>query len=85
MVNGGKTPKLNVKRGVRQGSPYSMLLFVVSTMPLINMINNDESINGHTTTKNNTITRSTQRAQTSLAEADNYSHIAHCKNVEPWL
>ena len=34
------------------------------------------------TTKN---TRSTQRAQTSLAEADHYSHIAHCKNVEPWL
>ena len=34
---------------------------------------------------NVTITRSTQRAQTSLAEADHYSHIAHCKNVEPWL
>ena len=30
-------------------------------------------------------TRSTQRAQTSLAEADHYSHIAHCKNVESWL
>ena len=30
-------------------------------------------------------TRSIQRAQTSLAEADHYSHIAHCKNVEPWL
>ena len=29
-------------------------------------------------------TRSTQRAQTSLAEAHHYSHIAHCKNVEPW-
>ena len=29
-------------------------------------------------------TRSTQRAQTSLAEADHYSHIAHCKNVEHW-
>ena len=29
-------------------------------------------------------TRSTQRAQTSLAEADHYSHIVHCKNVEPW-
>ena len=27
----------------------------------------------------------TQRAQTSLAEADHYSHIAYCKNVEPWL
>ena len=30
------------------------------------------------------VTRSTQRAQTSLAEADHYSYIAHCKNVEPW-
>ena len=30
-------------------------------------------------------TRSTQRAQTSLAEADHYSHVGHCKNVEPWL
>ena len=29
-------------------------------------------------------TRSTQRAQTSLAKADHYSYIAHCKNVEPW-
>ena len=29
--------------------------------------------------------RSTQRAQTSLAEADHYSHIAHDKNIEPWL
>ena len=26
-----------------------------------------------------TRTRSTQKAQTSLAEADHYSHIAHCK------
>ena len=31
------------------------------------------------------LTRSTQRAQTSLAEADHYSHNTHCKNVEPWL
>ena len=29
-------------------------------------------------------TRSTQRAQTSLAEADHYPHIVHCKNAEPW-
>ena len=33
----------------------------------------------------NTKTRSTRRAQASLAEGDhNYSHIAQCKNVEPW-
>ena len=30
------------------------------------------------------ITRGTQRAQTSLAKADHYAHINHCKNVEPW-
>ena len=30
------------------------------------------------------ITRITQRAQTSLAEADHYSHMVHCKTVEPW-
>ena len=29
-------------------------------------------------------TRSTQRAQTSLAEADHYSPYAHCKNIEAW-
>ena len=29
-------------------------------------------------------TRSTQRAQTSLAVADHDSHMAHCKNFEPW-
>ena len=29
-------------------------------------------------------TRSTRRAQTSLAEADHYSYISQCNNVEPW-
>ena len=35
-------------------------------------------------TQNIKKTRGIQRAQTSLAEADHYSNIAHCKNVEPW-
>ena len=30
------------------------------------------------------VTRSTQRVQTSLAEADHYSHISQRNNVEPW-
>ena len=30
------------------------------------------------------VTRSTRRVQTSLTEADHYSYIAQCKNVEPW-
>ena len=29
-------------------------------------------------------TRSTQRTQTSLAQADHYSNISQCNNVEPW-
>ena len=29
-------------------------------------------------------TRSTRRAQTSMAEADHYSYIVQCKNVGPW-
>ena len=32
--------------------------------------------------KEKVTTRSTQKAQTSLAEADHYSHIAQCKNFE---
>ena len=34
--------------------------------------------------RNHFWTRSTRRAQKSLAKADHYSHIAQCKNVEPW-
>ena len=30
------------------------------------------------------LTRSTRRAQTSLAEADHYSHNSQCNNVESW-
>ena len=44
-----------------------------------------KQIRSNTTVKKYCQTRSTQRAQTSLAEADHYSHIVHCKNVEPWL
>ena len=29
-------------------------------------------------------TRSTRRVQTSLTEADHYSHIAQCKSFQPW-
>ena len=55
MVNGAKMDKINIRRGVRQGCPYSMLLFVLSTIPLINMINNERSITGYKTKRNNTI------------------------------
>ena len=49
VVNGQPTNKINIQRGVRQGCPYSMILFVLSTIPLINMIKADKRITGHIT------------------------------------
>ena len=47
MVNGHPTSKINIERGVRQGCPFSMTLFVLSTIPLINIIKADKRITGH--------------------------------------
>ena len=54
-VNGTKTEKIQIKRGVRQGCPYSMILFVLSTVPLIQMIKDSSEIQGHRTRLNNQI------------------------------
>ena len=44
VVNGQPTNKINIQRGVQQGCPYSMILFVLSAIPLINMIKADKRI-----------------------------------------
>ena len=49
MVNGQPTNKIKIQRGVRQGCPFSMILFVLSTIPLINMIKEEKKITGHIT------------------------------------
>ena len=49
IVNGQPTNKINIQRGVRQGCPFSMILFVLSTIPLINMIKEEKRIMGHIT------------------------------------
>ena len=54
-INGILTNKIKIDRGVRQGCPFSMLLFVISTIPLINMIKNSTTIKGHITKRNNSI------------------------------
>ena len=53
--SGGGIRTERVKRGIRQGCPFSMLLFLISTIPLIQMIKANKSISGHTTKKNNVI------------------------------
>ena len=42
IVNGQPTNKINIQRGVRQGCPFSMILFVLSTILLINMIKEEK-------------------------------------------
>ena len=49
MVNGHPTSKINIERSVRQGCPFSMTQFVLSTIPLINMIKADKRITGNIT------------------------------------
>ena len=54
-INGGLSDKIYIKRGIRQGCPFSMLHFIISTIPLIQMIKANKTISGHTTKKNNVI------------------------------
>ena len=66
---------------------YPGPLHKISSQSVHNVLSNvvHRQTNRHRQTNTTKNTRSTQRAQTSFAEADHYSHIAHCKNVEPWL
>jgi hypothetical protein len=54
-INGARTEHVNITRGVRQGCPFSMLLFVLATVPLIEMINDNKKIKGYKTQRNNII------------------------------
>ena len=62
---------------------YSGPVHKISSQSVHNFLSN--VVHRQTNKQTNKQTRSTQRVQTSLAEANHYSHIAHCKNVEPWL
>ncbi len=75
LVNGKLTDKIEIKRGVRQGCPYSMLLFVLSSVPLINMIKEKKQIKGHKTRRNNII-------KIQAYADDNTILIKHPKEIE---
>ena len=52
-INGALTKKINIKRGIRQGCPLSMLLFVICTDVLTRKIIKNEKIEGITFQKVN--------------------------------
>ena len=54
-INGKLSNKIEVTRSVRQGCPFSMLLFVAISVPLIQMIEKEDKIKGYKTRYGNEI------------------------------
>ena len=55
LVNGFTTQKICLHKGVRQGDPLSLYLFLIAVEPLINKVNQNSLINGLHGTGNNRI------------------------------
>ena len=49
MINNNLASKISIKRGVRQGCPLSMILFMLGSIQLIEMIKDNINITGHIT------------------------------------
>ena len=54
-INGKLSKQIEVTRSVRQGCPFSMLLFVAISVPLIQMIEKEDKIKGYKTRYGNEI------------------------------
>ena len=46
LVNGFKTQNIPIQKGVRQGDPLSLFLFLLAAEPLVATINNNQNIEG---------------------------------------
>ena len=55
MVNEAMTRKVQIERGVRQGCPLSMTLFILASIPLIEMIKDNTKLHGYRTKRNNIV------------------------------
>ena len=55
IINNALTEKIKIERGVRQGCPLSMLLFVLASIPLIEMTKDNRKIEGYKTKGNSQI------------------------------
>ena len=51
-INGRLTNHIDIQRSIRQGCPFSMLIFVLTQVPLIHMINNEPQLKGFLTKRN---------------------------------
>ena len=81
--------KMHIRRFVGLTDVYWWLIKIIQGVRLggsvhIHVINIFIATNFNIFFQTGELTRSTRRAQTSLTEADHYSHISQCNNVEPW-
>ena len=77
IINGRMTKKIHIKKGVRQGCPLSMILFVLGSIPLINMFKKNKFIKGHQTARNryNKIQMYADDATVIIKDANELKHI----------
>ena len=73
LINGKLSKKISITRSVRQGCSISMILFVISAIPLINMIEENTKIKGYKTRYNNEIKVLTYADDTTLIVRDTES------------
>ena len=55
VINNALTDKIKIERGVQQACPLSMLLFVLASIPLIDMTKDNKKIEGNKTERNSQI------------------------------
>ena len=73
IANGKLTEKVQIERSVRQGCPLSMILFVLTTIPLINMIEENPDIKGIRTKYKNEIKILAYADDTTICISDSKS------------
>ena len=78
MVNGKLSSKIKISRSIRQGCSLSMLIFVLTSVPILNAIENNKSIKGFKTKYRNELKVMAYADDTTIIVSETKS----IKNIE---